>query len=319
MDHGRISQDIAKGLKELRKRIAKFEIPESILDKKIKIATWNIREFGKQARKKASIHFIAEILNCFDLIAITELRANLNDFSKVLSILGPFWRVVYSDFLMDRGGNRERMAYLYNKRSVTFTGLASELDGPRKKDPESKEYLPKITWWRSPFLASFKAGNFDFVMITAHIRWGADETERIKPLKLLAEVIDKKRRQSYSVDQDIILLGDFNIPALDDDLFNAVTSKGLRIPAALRNLEFGSNLAKKKRYDQILHYPGSTKCFTDNAGVLDFYKGGIPKLYPGLGLTKHEFTYQLSDHLPLWIEVDIDLEDEKLDQIINRT
>lgn len=317
MNHGKMSADIARGLKELKRRIKKAKIPSSKLDESINIATWNIREFGKKARKKASIHYIAEILGQFDLVAITELRDNLSDFNKVIKILGPYWRAVYSDYITDAGGNRERMAYLYDKRAVSFTGLASELDAPRKKNSEG-EYVPEITWWRSPFIASFRAGSFDFILITAHIRWGSDEKDRIKPLKLLAECIDRKKEEEHEVDKDIILMGDFNIPKVDDDLYKAVTSKGLMVPSAILGKSHGSNLAKDKRYDQILHYPSYTKCFTDNAGVLDFYTGGIADFYPGKKLSKEKFTYELSDHLPLWIQLDVDIEEEQLDQIIRQ-
>ena len=316
MYHGKVSKQIAKGLKELRRRIRKADIPDSKLDKTLMIATWNIREFGKRRRKKASIHYIAEILGQFNLIAITEVRDNLSDLARALRVLGPYWRVVYSDYIGDAGGNRERVAYVYDKRAVVFTGLAAEADAPRKKDKRTGEYLPKFSWWRSPFIASFKAGSFDFILITAHIRWGSGNKARIQPLKLLAEWIDKRRNEKFGVDKDIILMGDFNIPAVNDKLFQSITSTGLRIPSSLRGLKHGSNLAKNKRYDQILHFPTYTKCFTNRGGILDFFTGGIKKLYRGTKLTKHEFTFELSDHLPLWVQLDTDTEDEKLDQIL---
>jgi endonuclease/exonuclease/phosphatase family metal-dependent hydrolase len=300
----------------VRKRIDKAKIPSSKLDETLNLATWNIRDFGKKPRLKASIHYIAEILGQFDLIAVTEVRRNLTDLAKVLNILGPYWKAVYSDYILDPGGNRERMAYIYDKRAVTFTGLAAEADAPRKKDKKTGEYLPQFSWWRSPYIASFKAGNFDFVLVTAHIRWGNGKKARIQPLKLLAEWIDSRRGDEYGVDKDIIVMGDFNIPKVDDKLFKAITSKGLRIPKKLRGIKHGSNLKKDKRYDQILHYPVHTKCFTNNAGVLDFYTAGIAKLYPGLQLTKTKFTYELSDHLPLWVQLNTDIDGEELDQII---
>ena len=43
--------------------------------------------------------------------------------------------------------------------------------------------------------------------------------------------------------------------------------------------------------------------FTGLGGTIDFYTGGIAKLFPGEGLGKREFTYELSDHLPLWVQV----------------
>ncbi len=316
MFHGRLDTDTARGLRELRKRVNKAKIPPSQIDKSINIATWNIREFGRKKRRKASLHYIAEILNKFDLIAITELRKNISELKTVMDYLGPYWDVIYSDYITDPGGNRERVAYLFDSRTVVFTGLAAEADAPRKKDRSTGEYVSKFSWWRKPYIASFRAGSFDFILITAHIRWGSGATARIKPLELLAEWIDKKRKDKYVIDKDIILMGDFNIPKIGDKLYKAITSKGLKTPAALLSLDHGSNLAKNKRYDQILHYPSITKSFTDKAGILDFYTGGIKKLYPTNTPTKAKFTYELSDHLPLWVQVDLDIEDEKLDQII---
>ena len=169
-------------------------------------------------------------------------------------------------------------------------------------------------------MASFRSGNFDFVLIMAHIRWGKKTRDREKPLKLLAEWVHARRNNKFTTDEDIILLGDFNIPKLNNYLFKAITSKGLNIPEPLRGLEHGSNLKKNKKYDQILHYPVYENKLIKKAGILDFYTGGeagIKKLFPNEDLTKDKFTYQLSDHLPLWAQLNTDIDDEQLDQIIN--
>ena len=99
MKHGKVDANTAKGLLELKKRIEKAQIPPSAKDKTINLATWNIRDFGKKPRLKQSIHYIAEMLSNFDLIAITELRKSLTDLKKVMDILGPHWDVVYSDYV----------------------------------------------------------------------------------------------------------------------------------------------------------------------------------------------------------------------------
>jgi len=150
MHHGSISTNIAKGLKELRKRIKTAKIPSSSLDETLNLATWNIRDFGKKARKKAAIHLIAEIMGQFDLISVVEVRDNVKDLKRVMDILGPYWHAVFSDYNLDRAGNRERIAYVYDKRAVTFTGLAAEADPIRKKkkiviDGEEVEFSPGFT------------------------------------------------------------------------------------------------------------------------------------------------------------------------------
>ena len=316
MFHGPLDKKTLQGLTVLRQRIHEEHILPSQLDETINIATWNIREFGKKPRRQASLHYIAEILYQFDLIAITELRENISDLAKVMHIMGPYWRVVFSDFTPDRGGNKERMAYLYDKRAVTFTGLAAEADAPRKKNQRTGEYVPELDWWRPPFIASFRSGNFDFVVITAHIRWGKNKAERLKPLQLLADWIDSRRRSKHNVDDDIILLGDFNIPSHDDNLYKAITSKGLQAPRAILQEKFGSNLSRNRRYDQIFHYPLYNETLTNQGGVLDFFHDDHQALYPGMKMSKHEFTFELSDHLPLWVQINVDSEHGSLSQKI---
>lgn len=312
MFHGKISKGIAQGLLELQKRISQAGIPASKLDESINVATWNIREFGRKKRSEAAVHYIAEILGQFDLIGIVELRDDLGDLKRVLDILGPYWRTVYSDMIRDAGGNWERIAYIYDKRAVVFNGLAAEANPPRTK--RGKEYLSDISWWRSPYYASFRSGNFDFVLLTVHIRWGESEKDREKEISLVAEWVDAKRKEKNADDKDIIVMGDFNIPSRKSPLFDAVMAKGLVIPAALLKKDPGSNLEKDKRYDQILHCPIYPENFTNTGGVVDFYAGDIEPLFPGM--EKTAFTYQISDHLPLWIQINTNIESQRLDQII---
>jgi endonuclease/exonuclease/phosphatase family metal-dependent hydrolase len=312
MNHGSISTEIAEGLKELQARIAASNIPSSRLDETLNIATWNIREFGKKRRSEAAIHYIAEVLGQFDIISVIEARDSLTDLGRVLKFLGPYWRAVHSDAILDSGGNRERIVFVYDKRAATFQGLAAEPSPPRKK--QGTEYLSAISWWRSPYMASFRSGNFDFVVFAVHVRWGKSKEARKQELQSIAEWLDAKRKEKNCEDKDIIVMGDFNIESRSDDLFKAITSKGLVIPSALAKIEYGSNLAKNKRYDQILHYPIYPENFTNKGGVLDFYTGGIKPLFKDL--TKEEFTYQMSDHLPLWLQLNTDIDGQKLDQII---
>jgi len=144
---GEITPGIAKGLKEPRQRIQAAQIPSSKLDETLNLASWNIREFGKKPRRPESLHFIAEIIGQFDLVCIVELRDNLDDFNTVLKYLGPTWRAVVSDYDFDPGGNRERLAFVYDERAARFTGLAAEAGPPRKKNADG-EYISRITFRR---------------------------------------------------------------------------------------------------------------------------------------------------------------------------
>lgn len=322
MHHGDVSAEVAAGLLALKKRIDAAKIPSSKLDETINVAVWNIREFGKKRRKPAALHYIAEILGQFDLIALVELRDNLEDFGSVCQFLGPSWDLVYSDWMSDDGGNRERTGFLFDRRAVTFNGLAAEVDAPRGK--AGTEYLATQSFWRAPYMCSFRSGNFDFIAIATHARWGDSIAGREAELGMLADWIDERQKDKSVEDHDLIVMGDFNTPKLDDKLFKALTRRGLQVPDSLMKLKSGdvtvsgSNLNKDARYDQILHLPTAKKRFTNFGGTLDFHvsDAGIKELFPGAGMTRTQFTYQLSDHLPVWVQIKTDIDGERLTQIV---
>jgi hypothetical protein len=64
-----------------------------------------------------------------------------------------------------------------------------------------------------------------------------------------------------------------------------------------------TDLAHHKRYDQMLCLPRDASRFSGRAGSVDFYAGDHHDLFPGRRMTKEAFTFQLSDHLPLWAEL----------------
>ena len=322
MHHGDVSAEVAAGLLALKKRIDAAKIPSSKLDETINVAVWNIREFGKKRRKPAAVHYIAEILGQFDLIALVELRDNLEDFGRVCQFLGPSWDLVYSDWMPDDGGNRERTGFLFDRRAVTFNGLAAEVDAPRGK--AGTEYLATQSFWRAPYMCSFRSGNFDFIAIATHARWGKSIAGREAELGMLADWIDERQKDKSVEDHDLIVMGDFNTPKLDDKLFKALTRRGLQVPDSLLKLKSGdvtvggSNITKTARYDQILHLPTAKKRFTNFGGTLDFHvsDAGIKELFPGTGMTRTQFTYQLSDHFPVWVQIKTDIDGERLTQIV---
>ncbi len=322
MHHGDVSPEIAAGLLALKARIDAAKIPSSKLDETINVAVWNIREFGKKRRTLPALHYIAEILGQFDLIALVELRDNLEDFGRVCNFLGPSWDLVYSDWMSDPGGNRERTGFLYDRRAVTFNGLAAEVDAPRGK--KGTEYLATQSFWRAPYMCSFRAGNFDFVAVATHTRWGDSVAGREAELGMLADWLDVRRKDKSFEDEDLVVMGDFNTPKLDDKLFKALTRRGLQAPDSLVKLKAGdvtvggSNLNKDARYDQILHMPTTKKRFTNFGGTLDFHisDAHIKELFPGKGYSRTEFSYQLSDHFPIWVQIRTDIDGERLNQIV---
>lgn len=173
-------------------------------------------------------------------------------------------------------------------------------------------------------MCSFRSGNFDFIAIATHARWGDNIAGRKVELKMLAEWIDERVKNKCVEDKDWILAGDLNTPRMDDDLMNALTSTGLLVPQGLKELKVGdqvvggSNLGKNARYDQILHLPTMKERFSNKAGTLDFYLSDqhIDELFPGKHYTREQFSFQLSDHFPVWAQIKTDIDNQRLDQIV---
>ncbi|MCB0473357.1 MAG: endonuclease, partial [Flavobacteriaceae bacterium] len=98
--------------------------------KTVKIATWNLREFGKNnygGRSFEEIYYIAEIISAFDLIALQEIRGDLTEFNSLKKILGPQWDFLATDVTDGRAGNDERMVFLFNRDVIQFRNIAGEL------------------------------------------------------------------------------------------------------------------------------------------------------------------------------------------------
>lgn len=123
----------AKNIKSLQVALG-VHFEESRTDTKtvktVKIATWNIREYGAPkfgGRDYEPNYYIAEIISHFDIVALQEVRANLEEFDSLRRILGPDWSYVGTDVTDGNAGNGERMIFLYNQNKVLFRNIAGEL------------------------------------------------------------------------------------------------------------------------------------------------------------------------------------------------
>lgn len=75
---------------------------------------------------KKSLYYIVEFLLQFDRIGIVELRKNVDEVTGMLHLVGPSWGIVYSDYVEDPGGEKERVGFVLCIRParMLFTGLA---------------------------------------------------------------------------------------------------------------------------------------------------------------------------------------------------
>ena len=248
---------VVERLLDLRKQL-QAQVPEKTATQTLLLATWNIREFGEN-RLQESSYYIAEIIDHFDIVVIQEVNSKeLGGLESVLSILGDNWSYVMSDGVEGSAGGNEAMAFVFNTNKVKFTGLAGEIVLPDNK------LMNGVQFARTPFMVSFRAGWFDFKLCTVHIYYGKDTVKGIyqRRLQEIKTVSDFLLKRQESDDVSYILLGDFNIPDVNGEYFNALveersttaggkekTKEKFFIPEEIR--KHPTDLGKVSHYDQI--------------------------------------------------------------------
>ena len=319
------------------------------------LATWNLKEFegGKNDKRTAeSYWYIAEIISHFDLIAIQEVGGHLGALNKLQALLGHTWKFVVSDVTEGSAGNLERLAFLFDRRKIRFSGVAGEIVIPPIEDRNGNSIAPSNQLARTPTIVGFQAGWFRFMLSTVHIIWGqgvAEYPERVAEIKALAEFLKERTEDPTAWSRNLILLGDFNIFDADpaNAAYNAITQNGFQIPKTLQNIP-PSNVGKKPRfYDQIaLKVRKNNFAPTGRGGVFDYFnliyrnadhEAYIPAMMEGRAEADPDNPYvydskgnlrtenqrrayyrnhwrrrQMSDHLTMWLELKIDYGGEYL-------
>ena len=279
-------------LLKLKSQLVK-EIPSKDLDKNLLLATWNIRDLGKNGAKHGNrnledLFYIAEIISNFDLIAVQEVN-DLKEWETIMDILGKDWDYIATDVSeFADGGNGERMTFVFDKRKVWFKNIAGEIVLSRTKlisenieleDGVTKAYERQFS--RTPFLVSFQSGWFRFDLCTVHIYFGAESGEklnrRIKEIDSIAKEIGDRAEFSFKEKkQAVILLGDFNIVHPEHDTMKALKKYKFDIP---KNIEKPNNIKGDKYYDQIAIRSRDTKLIdflnapsqTPTSGIFELY------------------------------------------------
>jgi endonuclease/exonuclease/phosphatase family metal-dependent hydrolase len=327
----------------LRKHIART-VPRRTAADTLLLATWNVRDFdsnkfGHGPRLAESFHYIAEVIAAFDLVALQEVNEDMRPFEKVMDLLGPSWQYIATDVTEGTSGNGERMVFLFDSKKVQFKHIAGEIVLPKSSLVGGEHQFA-----RSPFLVRFQSGWFKFNLCTVHLYYGTESgagyERRVAEIDAIAKVL---RKRADEEGQNYILLGDMNVVSPDDATMKALKKHKFVLPADLTmdsdELRWASNMGGDKHYDQIaflvrrdeLELGSSEK----NAGVLNFYKavfaedeaetyyslGKANGKWPGAAAERRKYfaddwrTWQMSDHLPLFVELRIDFTEKYLKRI----
>ena len=329
---------IIERLLELRKQLDR-DIPAKTATETLLLATWNIRDFGDN-RRTESLHYLAEIISRFDLVAIQEVGMNQDGLAKLVSLLGHNWDYIVTDCTEGVDGCSERMAFIYDRCKVFFRKIAGELVLPQSKVLKGYDGTGKLQFARTPFSVAFQAGWFRFMLTTVHIYYGSKGDEDPRRVEEIAAVAKFIKDRAKKEDENYILLGDFNIANTNQATMKALEKQGFFIPNEIR--EHPSDLAKSKHYDQIafkLKIDTNMIVFTkgkQRAGTFNFAETvyrqedfDIYKAYFDEDIFKKKDTekkllsyymtswrtFQMSDHLPLWIELQVDFSNQYLEKI----
>ena len=264
------------------------EIPQLNRSEVARIATFNIKVFGKTKMGKPDVvtQLVDTVLQ-YDLVAIQEIKdidetvpydflAELNNAS------GNFWNMslsVRSGTQADDQSSQEQYAYYYNHSVFREIG-----EGELYND-SANDYFQ-----REPYRAQFEllnaSGNssgFDFTLFTIHT----------KPASALAEIdalheVIQSYQENDTTETDVILLGDLNA-----DCSYATAQELWQSP--LRQPQY--NWLVNDIADTTV---SSTDCAYDRIITLDDLNG---RLVGSWGIDTSITNTSVSDHYPVWFDL----------------
>jgi len=319
------------------------------------IRDFDSNKFGWGKRLPESYYYLAEMISSFDLVSLQEVNENLGPLKRLMSILGREWDWIVTDLTEGTSGNKERMAYIWNTEKVWFRKVAGEIVLPNgqlivteklAESDEGEETIERVEnqFARTPFLVAFQSGWFKFNLCTVHIYYGSSSgaklQRRIDEIKSLVKFFKKRqdRENRYVYDrpekaENYILLGDFNVVSPEHKTMQALTSNGFKVPD-----EIDGDIVRPqegKYYDQIAVRVEDPRFKITGGGVVEMfqdvfrntkadrelYETRIPaETEPDSTLIKRYKkwrTWQMSDHSPLWIEIETDYSDDYLKALKN--
>lgn len=310
----RYDYSLTRERNSLRKHRLARRIPDHPRDR-VMVATWNLANLGVQKRRDKDYALIAEIISWFDLVAVQEVRENLDGLRAILRHLPRTWTAIFTD----RSGNDERLTFLYRTDRIKHGELLGEInllpsERRRVKLPGVKTVFEDFN--REPALCSFRARGFHFTLGNVHVYYGADHGEKLvrRQLEVLALAIYARSRQAVSTryDPNLMLVGDFNTPKANghDPVFGALLRAGMVPPDSLPGTAVGGRtVGFHKDYDQLVMFPDTKMRSRAKKGVFDFDTVVFSDLWSDKDRRRQlrffdYLRYYISDHRVLWTSFD---------------
>jgi deoxyribonuclease-1-like protein len=267
-------------------------LPTALLAEDLLLASWNIRIYSTGSRDDTELELIADRLQQYDLIAIQEAR-DPEVVERTLAILagrGHTYEALVSEQV--GRGVKERYAFLWRPDKVERLD-----DGQFYPNPDDRLIRP-------PFWVSFRAGNFDFTLITIHSIFGDTIGERRAEAALMTDVY-RTVQDADPDEQDVILLGDFNLSP-EDAAWGDLTT--LAPPLITGNRYTTIRESAESLYDNFWFDRGLVQEYTGSNGVEAFDVEVFAN-------DDNAASLAVSDHRPIWAVFDMDgLDDDGITQ-----
>ena len=260
-------------------------LASSLSGEELILASFNIRIFSTGSRDDAELALIADRLQQFDLIAVQELRDEevVDRTLQILADRGHAFRAVVSP--PAGRGVKELYAFLYRPDKVQALG-------PQRLYPD-----PDDVFIREPFWASFQAGQFDFTLVTIHAIYGDSKAARRAEAALLDDIYQLVQGADPD-EQDVIVLGDFNLPPDDPGFVELDTLLDPLFTGDIR-----TTISDASLYDNIWFDPQYVQEWTGQIGMDRFDETAF-------GNDDKAASRAVSDHRPIWATFHIDLVDD---------
>jgi endonuclease/exonuclease/phosphatase (EEP) superfamily protein YafD len=241
----------------------------------IRLASFNIRIYSTGSRDDTELGLIADRLQQFDLVAIQELWDE-EVVQRTLSILEARGHVYHAMVSPPVGrGVKERYAFLWRPEKV-----APVDSGTVYSDPDD-------VFIREPFYASFRADSFDFTLITVHVVFGDGVADR-RAENLHLDDVYRAVQGADPNEQDVILLGDFNLPPSDSGM---VEVDVLLDPVFIGDVR--TTISEASLYDNLWWDAEFVTEWTGAAGIDRFDEAVFANDDDAASLA-------VSDHRPIW-------------------
>jgi len=265
--------------------ITSFSIGDTALSSYSSIGSLNTLHLGWAGKDNSKL---AKVISSFDLISLQEVMTEhgIKQVEKeVEKITGKDWGYLLSPYSVGEGTYKEYYGFMWKKEKVK---LLKDLGFYPEKN--------KNDFIREPFGATFKIDNIDITLVTCHLVYGDSIKERRSEADKLYDVYNYFQNINNE-EQDVIILGDFNLKGTDKSFFR------LKSIDQIRNIFYDhmkTTLNKEGKlvsaYDNIFVSKYTTEKEIETNFVL--YQHPL-----------HEYR-KISDHLPVGIIMNTSSDDD---------